>query len=816
MNQTFLSLVLIFFLVSCGGGSGYSSSSTTNTDATAGNTDDTSGGDSVGNTNDAGGGDSAGNTDAAGGDGTGSNAIDTDGDGILDDFDEFPTDPNNVLDDDNDGIPNRFDFAPNDAGIDTAIKLNFKGIDSLGVSEAISKNTELAEQIRPIPKISLFARLMQVFVPFAIADELEDSLSSSNNVIALSATGEEVDDAVLASRPMFIAETVLSPDGRFLFMLTGAGIQSRLPNADLPQEICQLYRVDLENDDSFECMVKNDVGFEINTISISNSLRDDYRRKGITFRADGTGLLQVHTKQLMIFPDGTYEIVSSGKSAPSDDYQLEDELAFWLDDEHYAISGSIVPLAGGAFEGFLVVKNINTGQVVAENDPGMGTHVQQGKKIYAMSNSYEWDGSSLVSISQLGESVVQDYYGNLWAYDEAGLDNNRTHTLTDSQRGISIPLSGNEVLKFAADNQSGTGTDIKYKQYDFKDNYVLHKYSKAPLTPITSVNGVPYDGTDEFLIRRSIALGENLGYLWVNDQGSPWAYFKSGNEESDVAFSYTVNDGGSEVTKTFSIPLEAIQNHSEKFPDIRVPPESGYLNDLEPFALFFPTPESEQVTFCNMDILSLEQRCAELNEFEVLLWDFESRRNDKYFPDDYYVCPGEDVCNAYPGVLQVLFVGDYIHAYFKDSTDNTYYLAKSSIVDFMENGDSALEITPVVNGAGESEILAGANKIQAEAFGTLGDINVEYADNLITLDFDSPLNKYANLPEFEVIDTNGQIIPLADATSWSEDRNKAQISLASSAPTNEALTVVTDDWLFLTDSAERYAFPDDINVTITP
>ena len=751
------------------------------------------------------------------GDGVGNNADDDDdGDGLLDIVDEFPSDPNNVLDDDNDGVANRFDFAPNDSAVDTAIKLNFDGINSLGVSEAISSESEVALQNNASPIKSFFAILLQAFIPSAIADSLDDLLSSANNLIALALTGEEIDDVVLASRPMFIAETVLSPEGRFLYMLTGTSIQSRLPDANLPQEICQLYRVDLDNDDSYECIVKNDVNFEINTISISNSLRDDYRRKGITFRADGTGLLQVHTKQLMIFPDGTYEIVGSGKTAPSDEYQLEDELGFWLDDDHYAISGSINPLAGGASESFLVVKNVNTGEVVDENVPGVGTFVQQGNKIYAMNNSYEWNGTSLVSISQLGQSVVQDYYGNLWAYDEAGLDDNTPHTLTDRQRNISIPLSENEVRRFASDNQSGTGTDIKYKQYDFKDNYVLHKYTKAPATPITSVNGVSYDGTDESLTRRRVALGGNLGYLWVSDQGSPWGYFKSGNEDSDVSFSYTVNNNGTDATKTFTIPYEAIQNHSEKYPEIKVPPESGYLDDLEPFALFFPTPESEQVTFCNMDISSLEQRCAELNDFEVLLWDFESRRNDKYFPDEYYVCPGEDVCNAFPGVLQVLFVGDYIHVYFKDSIDNRYYLAKSSINNFMQDGDTALEITPVVNGAGESEILAGANNIQAQAFDVLSDVNIEHANHRITLDFDSALNKYADLPKFKVVDSNGETIPLAKATVWTIARDKAHIYLASSAPLNEQVTVVTDDWLFLTGGAERYAFPEDLNVTVSP
>ena len=281
-----------------------------------------------------------------------------------------------------------------------------------------------------------------------------------------------------------------------------------------------------------------------------------------------------------------------------------------------------------------------------------------------------------------------------------------------------------------------------------------------------------------------------------------------------MPFNYVVNDGGTEVTKTFTIPLEAIQNHSEKYPEIKVPPESGYLDDLEPFALFFPTPESEQVTFCNMDISSLEQRCAELNEFEVLVWDFESRRLDKYFPDEYYVCPGEDVCNAFPGVLQVLFVGDYIHVYFKDSIDNTYYLAKSSISDFMENGDSALIITPVINGAGESEILAGANKIQAQAFGTLSGVNVEHADRRITLDINGGLNKYATLPDLYIVDSTDEKLPLARDVVWNTQRNKATLYLASSVPTNSVVKVSTDDWLFVKNSAERYALPDNLTVTV--
>ena len=68
----------------------------------------------------------------------------------------------------------------------------------------------------------------------------------------------------------------------------------------LDQEVCQLYRVDISEDNSLLCVVPAGGDIPDNPIIISNSLRDDYTREGVTFRSDGTGLLQAHGGQISL------------------------------------------------------------------------------------------------------------------------------------------------------------------------------------------------------------------------------------------------------------------------------------------------------------------------------------------------------------------------------------------------------------------------------------------------------------------------------------------------------------------------------------
>ena len=208
------------------------------------------------------------------------------------------------------------------------------------------------------------------------------------------------------------------------------------------------------------------------------------------------------------------------------------------------------------------------------------------------------------------------------------------------------------------------------------------------------------------------------------------------------------------------------------------------------------------------------QRCAELVDFASIRTDYENIRNSPArFPDSYYVCPDQS-CQAPPGVQNVIIAGDRVIAYFKDSSDNRYYKAEGNLDAFLSDGDSALAFEEVLNGAGESEIIGSANQVKKSTSSTLSGVSSQYADKRIDVGFANRLNAYATLPDLYVASSDGDKLPLARDVIWNTQRNKATLYLASSVQTNSVVKVSTNDWLFVRDSAKRYALPDDLTVTV--
>ena len=261
---------------------------------------------------------------------------------------------------------------------------------------------------------SLFARLIGMFASSAVANDQTSELKAKTNAIGWSSKAER-GDAILSDGTMFVGEAVLSP------MLTRIsthlhGVPDDWVAVQLYPEVCQLYRVDVSRDNDLLCVVPAGGGVpEIYPVIISDSLRDDYTREGITFRADGTGMLQaVNAGQILISPDGTWELVNSGKTAPAG-FVVEDELGFWLDDEHIAISGWIYPEGGGGSQGFWVAINIDTREVVAESDRVVLSY--SGSTIYDGGDAFTWDGAAFQNAETLSSAVQDPYYG-LWDFQE--------------------------------------------------------------------------------------------------------------------------------------------------------------------------------------------------------------------------------------------------------------------------------------------------------------------------------------------------------------------------------------------------------------
>jgi hypothetical protein len=205
------------------------------------------------------------------------------------------------------------------------------------------------------------------------------------------------------------------------------------------------------------------------------------------------------------------------------------------------------------------------------------------------------------------------------------------------------------------------------------------------------------------------------------------------------------------------------------------------------------------------------QSCALLEDYDSTSVRYDYLQNNKYLPQDYYECIDG---NCSSGIQNLVVLDDQLYAYFRDDTDGQFYAATAGIDEFVSSGEDALTITEVTHTAGESEIMASANQIKIPTTTALSGVTTQYADKRIAVNFASRLNQYATLPDLYIVDSTDEKLPLARDVVWNTQRNKATLYLASSVPTNSVVKVSTDDWLFVRNSAERYALPDNLTVTV--
>ncbi len=265
------------------------------------------------------------------GDGIGNNTdTDDDGDGVADAQDQYPTDPNNVLDNDNDGVVNLFDIFPNNENSTKAVKFNFTDVANVGITESISEITtsELVWLKQSKPNKSL----LDILIPKAFANGGTISLANETNLKSVDSNGEAVDDAVLSSDAFFIAETVATPDGKYVYQITSPLIQESLSN--LSEEICNLY-VLTQEDNSFECALDMNVK-EPRPIQLQENSRVDYQLQGIQFRADNTAIFMGNgndTNLYLLSPD--FQVTQLPNGLPDErGPNISLNGAGWLDDEH--------------------------------------------------------------------------------------------------------------------------------------------------------------------------------------------------------------------------------------------------------------------------------------------------------------------------------------------------------------------------------------------------------------------------------------------------------------------------------------------------
>lgn len=737
------------------------------------------------------------------------NAIDSDADGIADLFDAYPNDAGNIIDSDGDGVADRFDIYPNDAAKTKAMVVDLDGAQSLGLGEAFSDNGGNSQLLPPalIRGKKRSKNIIEALIPKAYAAGEAPSISNLTNAIAWDKQGQPLNGSILSSEDLFIAEAGLTPDGRFLYLLTSKHIQRALDGID--DEVCSIYRVDM-NDYSIVCLLSVDLG-DIEPGSIKGTMQTDYSRTGIDFRADGAAVMTGFDWQqdLSGATGGTNSTIAWFLNKDGElTSLLHDEgyfavSALWLNDDYFVVGeypflGEDGPLKPG-LEGRIVIYNATDLSIHKRISAPLiwsPTVRAQGDLYWQYGGALDGETLTTFNSSLQGVPVTDQKASRVYDLIDFQQENNSFNSIDGT---IKIPLSDGIARGYDWRKGSGTGTDINYKTFAFNDKYIAYVKSYAPETPIIEIDGnvLTGDGLD-------INLSNGRGRLLINSNPSQLFIAPSSAQDGDLVIDYTVQTQTGTESRKLIIKEQTIDNW--RLDSNRPPVNSGAR--FEDAALKWANPEAEREGICVYQFVLNDSVCT-LLEGNVLSTDMETFRSTRY--DDAAIYP-EGNGNAYPGIRNVFFDNQRLRIFFKDSDTHTYKQAMSDITDFIEKGESAFEYTPAVNGEGEQNIITAAVDLRPATALVLADVIISEAlNNAFKITFTSPLSAYVALPKL-VIEVEGENLPVI-TTIWNAARTEAILRVSGTRPSLDEITIRTQSPLFVKNSTQQYMLNQDDFVT---
>lgn len=727
------------------------------------------------------------------GDGIGNNADnDDDGDGVNDSNDALPLSAANLVDTDGDGVLDFQDVRPNDSSITKALQVDLTGVESLGLGEVIDSTTEVAaarfDRNNKTLANRLLAAFSEIIAPNAYANE---ALSAQTNAISWDENGDIVAASILSSETLFVAEANVSPDGEYVYLLTSDHIQTRTPGLD--PEVCTVYRVEIASM-TFACLLKTEDG-DVEPKSLAPSQSTDFAHRGITFRADGAAIMRgfdytlestdgvANVSVWFLSPEGTL-------TALIHEEPYEASAAYWLTDDTIAVAqhayGDV--LEEGMPSDRVALYSADTLQRVAVISEGVGNLSANEPRVLKGTDLY-WDSRVLRGESRLIESSggeglpLLDVNGErlLFLFSEG--ENKRIFSLDGA---IELPLSQGTASWYEGVKQSGTGTDIKYPPVGFSGTHLAYRKTYEPAEPIQTLAGIAFDNFTTY------QLTSGQGSIEIEAASDIFLVRPAADHTGDLTIDYEVRtQAGALEARTLTITDQTIANWRA---DGRPSSDGDYLS--------WASPNPQREGFCVYEFATAQQQCVNFTDYQSSAVDMEYFRETRY--DDAAVYP-DGSGNAFPGIQNTLLVGDELRVFFKDSSDNTYYQAQAQVADFIENGRSALTITPAVNGAGDSNIVSDAIDLVPAAYLEITDALLETgADDSVTVDFGRSLSEYAALPELSLAQ-GGTTLQLTNEVTWSGDKRRAVLSYSRlGLDADSAVTLQIDGPIFLPNQVRRY------------
>lgn len=738
------------------------------------------------------------------GDGIGNNTDnDDDGDGVDDSNDPLPLSAANLVDTDGDGVQDFQDVLPNDGNVSKALQVDLTGVESIGLGEVIDSTAELTaarfDRNNKTLADRFLAAFSEIIAPKAYAN---DALSAQTNAISWDENGNIVAASILSSETLFVAEANVSPDGKYVYLLTSQHIQRAI--AGLDDEVCSMYQVELA-DMTFRCLLTPEQG-DIEPKSLIGSQATDFARRGIAFRSDGAALMQGFNRDL---PEG----VDGGTASTSAWFMSPDGVVtpmplnppyyafgvFWLTDDQFAVAeiANTDDLEEGMSQERFVIYSADTLQrveIVVDGVTNFGTpFVRKGTDVYW--DSYVLRGDTLLIENSGGEGYpLLDPAGDRMLFLIDYIQSQRDESIANSARNrilsldgsIELPLSEGTADWYERTKQSGTGTDIKYPPIGFSETHLAYRKTYEPAEPIQTLAGIAFDNFTTF------QLTNGQGSIEIQAASDIFLLRPAVDHTGDLTIDYEVRTpAGALEARALTITGQTIANWRA---DGRPSSDSDYLS--------WASPNPQREGFCVYEFATAQQQCVNFTDYQSSAVDMEYFRETRY--DDAAVYP-DGSGNAFPGIQNTLLVGNELRVFFKDSSDNTYYQAQAQVADFIENGRSALTITPAVNGAGDSNIVSDAIDLVPADYLEITDALLETAaDDSVTVDFGRSLSEYAALPELSLAQ-GGTRLQLTNEVTWSGDKRRAVLSYSRlGLDADSAVTLQVDGPIFLPNQVRRY------------
>ena len=797
-------------------------------------------------------------------------SADYDADGVGDNSDAFPFDASEVrdtdadgignnadLDDDGDGVADELDIASDNASISKALAVNLDQVASIGLGNGL----ETPADPQGVGVGSLTKQLMTRFSKLFEFDKnrylFGKVLRTDNvtNLLGFDEAGSALEGILSSDKTTFVAEANVSPDRKYLYLLTSAHIQARTPGL-LDKEDCSVYRIKI-SDGSFVCLLLTDVG-DIEPATLSSALSNDHSRRAMDFRADGAAVM-VGFDWTRDLPEG----VSSGtnktmawildaagtlSSIPIQGSYYVSSTA-WLDDDSIYVFQS--PFECCEEPSRMVIHNADTLEVEKIILHGYD-EVTWEPEYFSVSQLTKYgddlyDGAYVLdpetrtltkSDSLFGGYAVTNHTGEkqfdfdftphmpdldaevnaVWGACEYQHDYRRTLAEVSSAADKITPMilndCGTGFSSYATYRQAET-TDVKYRPFFFTDDYILYRRVFLSKSTIMSIEGIAYDY--QTLLESGESFSQELsgdkGTLSVDSNNvssapSNWRYVPSDSVLSAAAQSVADGESGTGMT----VSLEVETGGTTESVDWLIP------NELIDFVMTtggedhvqYVPPFTHREGFCIYEIATSNIRCSELDGYDVRVADAGNFSN-----------PITKEANRNAGVQTQLIVGPNVLVYFKDSTQDQYYAAVANVEEFLRDGDSALTITESEEDDGAIKLIEQALALSMDTFRYSEDVSVrriadsgEYANLL--LDVGQGLSQRVALPQALLVDAANDAEISIEKLVWDSHLQTVVLKIDKSDLATTTYRIQFREGYFYRNDSLRYQIPSSVEFIYDP